>query len=81
MPVTFESVLEKLSSKEYFDLEMKDKLYNLFESNNFNIDILKSNKSYMRGGAILRLFMGIPLINISCLGQSFINILCLIIFF
>ena len=61
LPVTFESVLEKLSSKEYFDLEMKDKLYNLFESNNFNIDILKSNKSYMRGGAILRLFMGIPL--------------------
>jgi len=59
--VKFESVLEKLSSKEYFDLEMKDKLYNLFESNNFNIDILKSNKSYMRGGAILRLFMGIPL--------------------
>ena len=47
--VKFESVL------------MKDKLYSLFKSNNFNIDILKSNKSYMRGGAILRLFMGTPL--------------------
>ena len=47
--------------RKLFDSQMKDKLYSLFKSNNFNIDILKSNKSYMRGGAILRLFMGTPL--------------------
>ena len=47
--------------RKLFDSQMKDKLYSLFESNNFNIDILKLNKVYLRGGAIMRLFMGIPL--------------------
>jgi hypothetical protein len=47
--------------RKLFDSQMKDKLYNIFESNNFNIDILKLNKVYLRGGAIMRLFMGIPL--------------------
>jgi|10_taG_2_1085330.scaffolds.fasta_scaffold01606_3 hypothetical protein len=57
----YDKYLEETMDRKLFDSQMKDKLYNIFENNNFNIDILKLNKVYLRGGAIMRLFMGIPL--------------------
>ena len=45
----------------YSELEMKDKLYNLLIDNNIDINVLKKNKVILKGGAILRLFMNLPL--------------------
>ena len=49
------------TSISYSESEMKDKLYNLLTDNNVDIDVLKKNKVLLKGGAVLRLFMNLPL--------------------
>jgi site-specific DNA-methyltransferase (adenine-specific) len=56
----YDKYLEETSSL-YSELEMKDKLYNLLTDNNIDIDVLKKNKVFLKGGAILRLFMDLSL--------------------
>jgi len=41
--------------------DIKNKLYEILESNDVDIQLLKKNKVFIKGGAILRLFLDLPL--------------------
>jgi len=70
----YDEVKEKLTGTEYeiyldgtSDIivakhdDIKNKLYKILESNDVDIELLKENKVFIKGGAILRLFLDLPL--------------------
>ena len=70
----YDEVKEKLTGTEYeiylddvSDIivakhdDIKNKLYKILESNDVDIELLKENKVFVKGGAILRLFLDLPL--------------------